>query len=286
MTFPFCRVPASLAFPLFALAGCGGVANDVAEPLVDTFSCAIRNCTESSTLGVDEISPRFTATQVDANRGITVEGFLGKSANATTTVLAAGNESVMAGADGETELRMNNPDGKRLDYTAYVNSSAAQPVVRVVFTRAGVRHVSEVTLPAAFTVLQPTGTPTLRRAGSALAVRLNLATSGDAGAAASGSCTRTDGSTFQVKEQGLGAVAETSVAGGYRLEPATVDTALNNASRAANNNVADTPAVSQCQLTVAWIRTAYGTIAPTMNGHGTLRGLREATHLLSYDARS
>ena len=285
MTFPSCRVPATLGLALFTLAGCGRVATDP-EPLDDTINCTLRNCTESSTLGVDEISPRFTATQVDANHFILVEGFLGKSANATTTVLLAANESLTAGVDGETETRLNNLEGRRLDYSLYINSTAAQPVVRVVFTRAGVRHVSEVTLPAPFTILQPTGVPTLLRSGSALPVRLNLATSGDAGAMATGGCTRTDGSTFPFKDQGLGAVAEASVAGGYRLEPATVDTALNNASRAANNNVANTPAVSQCQLTVAWIRTAYGTIAPTMNGHGTLRGRREATHLLSYDARS
>ena len=163
MTFPNCRVPASLTLSLIALAGCGGGGDDGGEPFADAFNCALRNCTESSTLNVDEISPRFTARQTEANRVITVDGFLGKSANATTTVLMAPNESVMAGADGETEMRMNNPDGKRLDYTAAVNSSAAQPVVRVVFTRAGVRHVSEVTMPAAFSVLQPSGNATLRR---------------------------------------------------------------------------------------------------------------------------
>ncbi|MDR7269840.1 hypothetical protein J2X20_002469 [Pelomonas saccharophila] len=285
MTFPNCRVPASLGCAVLALAGCGAPSDDT-EPLDDAFNCTVRNCTESSTLRVDEISPRFTATQIDANRAIFLEGFLGKSANATTTVLLAGNESLMASTDAEPEVRMNNPDGKRLDYSLYINASAAQPLVRVVFTRAGVRHVSEVMLPAAFTILQPTGAPTLRRSGSALAVRLNLATSGDASAAATGGCTRADNSSFPFKDLALAAVTEAGVAGGYRLEPATVDTAMNNASRAANKDAADTPAVRECQFTVAWIRTAYGTIAPTMNGHGTLRGQREATHPLNYDARS
>ena len=76
------------------------------------------------------------------------------------------------------------------------------------------------------------------------------------------------------------------MAGGYRLEPSTVDMALNNASRSANNNDVNTPAVSKCELSVVWTRTALGSIAPTMNGHGTLRALREAAHPLSYDARS
>ncbi len=283
MTFTNCRVPASLGLALFTLAGCGGVSD---AELPDSFNCTLRNCTESSTLGVDEISPRFTATQVDANHLIFVEGFLGKSANATTTVLLASNESLMASANGETETRLNDINGRRLDYSLYLNSTADQPVVRIVFTRAGVRHVSEVTLPGAFTVLQPTGVPILRRTGSALPVRLSLATIGGASATATGGCSRTDNSTFPFKDLTLGAVTEPGVAGGYRLEPATLDTVMNNASRAANNDAANTPAVAECQLTVAWIRTAHGTIAPTMNGHGTLTGLREATHPLNYDARS
>jgi hypothetical protein len=284
MTFPSCRVPAPTLLALL-LTGCGGVANDMAEPLVDTVTCALRNCTESSALGVDEISPRFTATQTDGGSSVVIEGFLGKSANLTTTVMPAANERLSASIDGGGEVTMSNPDGKRLDYTASLTSASARPVVRVIFTRAGVRHVSEVTLPAAFTVLQPVGCPTLTRSGASLPVRLSLATTGDAGATASGSCARSDGSSFAIRRVGLSAVTEPSVAGGYRLDPVAVDAALTNASRQANNGDVNTPAVSRCQLTVAWGRTAWGSIAATLNAHGSLGGQRQATHALVYDAR-
>ncbi|NCT83179.1 MAG: hypothetical protein GXC94_08560 [Comamonadaceae bacterium] len=283
-----CRVTALL--PLALLAGCGGVGRDIGEAFGEAvgegLSCGILNCTESATLNVDEISPRITATQVDASRTVAIEASLGKSANLLTTVLIAPNERLTAGVDGGAEVAMDNPDGRRYGFSASLASSSAQPVVRVVFTRAGMRHVSEVTLPAAFSVLQPTGQPGMTRGGAALPVRLSLASSGDAGASASGTCSRTDGSSFAVKGAGLNAVAETGVAGGYRLEPAAVDTALNAASRSANNGNVGTPAVAQCQLTVAWTRSSRGSVAATMNGHGSITGLRQASHPLAYDARS
>lgn len=279
-------MPATLLLTLLALAGCGGVGRDIGEGIGNAVGCAILNCTESSTLGVDEISPRFAATQTDASQTIVVEGSLGKSANLLTTVLIAPDERLSTSADGGNEVQMVNPDGKRLDYSTSLSSASAQPMVRVVFTRAGVRHVSEVTLPAAFSVLQPTGSPVLTRNSAALPVRLSLSTSGDAGAVASGSCSRVDGSSFSFKSQNLNAVAEASVAGGYRLNPAAVDAALNDASNKANNGSTTTAAVSQCQLTVAWTRTSRGSVAPTMNGHGALNGQRQATHPLTYDARS
>lgn len=283
---PRCRVTALLSLTLMATAGCGGVGRDIGEAFGEAIGCGILNCTESSTLNVDEISPRVTASQTDTSRTVVVEASLGKSANLLTTVLLAPNERLTASVDGGGEVAMGNPDGRRYSFSASLDSGSAQPVVRVVFTRAGVRHVNEVTLPAAFSVLQPTGQPSMTRGGAALPVRLSLASSGDAGASASGSCSRADGSSFTVKGVGLNATAETSVAGGYRLEPAAVDAALNEASRSANNGNINTPAVSQCQLTVAWTRTSRGSVAPTMNGHGTINGLRQATHALAYDARS
>jgi hypothetical protein len=278
------RLTASLVASL-AVAGCGGIADDLAQPIRDTVSCAVRICTESSTLNADEISPRFTATQTDGERTVVVDGFLGKSANFATTVMPAANERLSASADGGAEVTMTDADGKRLDYAANLSSVSAQPVVRVIFTRAGVRHVSEVTLPAAFTVLQPTGSPTLTRGAADLPVRLSLATTNTAGATAKGSCTRTDGSSFTVNGAGLGAFAETSVAGGYRLIAANIDEAMNSASRTANSGAAATPLVARCQLTVAWGQRASGTIAPTLNAHGELGGVRQATHPLSYDAQ-
>lgn len=283
-----CRVAAPLTLITLALAGCGGIASGVGDALDaigDGLVCGLRNCTESSTLNVDEISPRFSATQTTGDNRVVVDGFLGKSANVLTTVLMAPGERLSVSVDGGAEVTMSNPDGKRQDYTATLATTSTRPVVQLAFTRGGVRHVSQVTLPAPFTVLQPTGTPLLTRSGAALPVRLSLASVGDAAAVASGSCSRSDGSSFILKGTGLGARAESSVAGGYRLEPAVVDEALNTSSRSANNNDAKTAAVSRCELTVTWVQSARGSIAPTMNAHGSFTGERRAAHLLSYDAR-
>lgn len=273
---------------LLTLAGCGGVsspAEEIGSAIADGLLCGLRNCTESATLNVDEISPRFTAMQAAGDSTLVVEGDLGKSANLLTTVLIAPDERLSASVDGGTEVTLASPDGKRLNYTARIAAAGAQPVVRVVFTRGGTRHASQVTLPAGFTVLQPTGIPLLTRSGAALPVRLSQATVGAASASASGNCSRSDGSSFELKGASLGARTEASVAGGYRLEPAAVDDSLNAASRNANNNDARTPAVTRCELVVTWTAKAMGSIAPTMNGHGSLTGLRTASHPLSYDAR-
>lgn len=285
MTLQNCRAPATLLLSLMALSGCGGVANDIADAFGDAFECGLNNCTESSTLGVDEISPKFTATQSDAGRTITVEGSLGKSANVFTIVTPASNETLSASADGGPEVRMSNPDGKRYAYTASLSSTNAQPVVRVVFTRAGQRHINEVTMPAAFTVLQPTGNPLLRRNGAALSVRLSLASTANLNGSLTGSCTRADNSSFELKDASFLPYYEPSVAGGLRLEPDRMDAVLNEKSRAANKDNPNTSAVSLCQLTVTWTKTAQGSIAPTMNQHGLLTAQRQATHPLSYDAR-
>lgn len=278
-----CRVTALLT--LTTLAGCGGVANDIAGGIADGVVCAFRNCTESSKLNVDEISPRFGAAQTAGENRVVVDGFLGKSANVLTTVLMAPDEQLTVSVDGGPEVVMSNPDGKRMDYTVSLAVASAQPVVRLVFTRGGVRHVNEVTLPAGFTILQPTGSVLLTRSGAALPVRLSLPGVGDASATASGSCSRADGSSFTLKKEGLGARSEGSVAGGYRLEPALVDDNLNAASRNANNSDPKTAAVSRCELTVTWTKSAVGKVAPTMNAHGLFTGERKASHALVYDAR-
>lgn len=277
------------ALLITTLAGCGGVARDIAEDTVseplDALLCGLQNCTESSTLRVDEISPRFSATQTDGEQAVVIEGSLGKSANLFTTVLMAPNESLSASVDGGPEVALADPDGKRWRYTARLAATSAQPVVRIVFMRDGVRHVSEVTMPARFTVLQPTGAPALARGSADLAVRLSLATSNDALDAASGNCSRTDGSSFDVKKTDLRAVPQTSVAGGYRLQGAAVDEALNDASRSANSGAVTTPLVSRCQLTVAWQRKVWGTSAATLNSHTSVSAIRQATHPLSYDGQ-
>jgi predicted small secreted protein len=279
-----CRVPALVVLVPTLLAGCGGVSS-IGEDIGNGIVCGLRNCTESAQLNLDEISPRFTATQTAGDDSVVITGSLGKSANLLTTVLMAPDESLRASVDGRPEVAMSNPDGQRWDYVLRQPTSSARPVVRVVFTRGGTRHVSEVTLPPGFAVLQPTGTSLLARSGAALSVRLSQSMVATAYPTASGTCSRSDGSSFALDGTALTALPEGSVLGGYRLDPATVDANLTERSRSLNNNDTRTPAVTRCDMVVTWTQELIGTTPATMNRHGVIRGRRTATHGLSYDAR-
>lgn len=279
-----CRVPALAALVPALLAGCGGVSS-IGEDIGNGIVCGVRNCTESAQLHVDEISPRFTATQAAGDDSVVITGSLGKSANLLTTVLMAPDESLRASVDGRAEAAMSNPDGQRWDYMLRQPAASPRPVVRVVFMRGGTRHVSEVTLPPGFAVLQPTGSPLLARSGAALSVRLSQSTAATAVPTATGTCSRSDGSSFALDGTVLTAASEDSVLGGYRLDPAAVDANLTERSRSLNNNDTRTPAVTRCDMVVTWTLEQMGTTPATMNRHGVMRGRRTATHGMSYDAR-
>ena len=280
-------LPALLALLMVTIAGCGGMASDLeglGGGIVDAIACAAVGCRESSTLELNEIIPTVVATQTDAERQVNLHVTHGRT-SAFAPVLLSSTDLLTASVDGGAEAQLTPSDDMRWEFQGTRASASATPEVRVVFTRAGVRQVSQVTLPAAFSVLQPVGTAMMYRSSAALAVRLSLSTRGDATATAAGSCLRMDGSMFSVTSLRLAAVAEASVAGAYRLEPADVHAALTSASVAANKNEPATPAVAACSLLVRWSRSTDGVAAPGMSRRGSIRGVRQATHPLTYDAR-
>ena len=284
---PNCRVPALLlaAPALVMLSSCGG-GGSVGEPLVNAYDCALRNCTESSTLNTDEISTRFDAEQSEGQSTVAVSGYLGKSANVFTALMLAPGEQLRSSVDGGAETAMSNTSGNRIDFESTLPTSAARPRVTVVFVRDGVRHVNEVVLPPAFTVVQPSGTPTLARTAGSLPVRLGPDVSGSTvGVTATGRCTRTDDSAFDVKQRALTPRQESGTPGAYRLDTLGLDQALNAESQSANNNNPNTPLVSRCDLTLTWYASVSGTTATTLNRHSLYNGYRKAGHAIVYDAR-
>jgi hypothetical protein len=281
--------PAPLAVPALValLAGCGGgAAEQAGTDFADAFICgAIRNCTDSSTLQTDELSPRFGAEQPEGSGMVKVDAYMGKSANVFTAVRLAPAEQLRASVDGGAETAMANPNGNRIDHEATLPAASARPRVTVVFVRDGQRHVSEVTLPPAFAVVQPVGTPTLARTAGSLLVRLGPDDAGGgASASASGSCSRTDGSSFEVKGLGLAVRAESGTASSYRIGTVDLDQALNTSSQAANANNPLTPLVARCQLRLTWSTTSAGSTAATLNRHGIFNAYRRASHAIGYDA--
>lgn len=281
------KTPTHLGLALVVLASLsacgGGGGGDVAGALVNGLNCGLRNCTESSTLRTDEISLRFIAEQTDSQPTVTVSGFLGKSANVLTTVLISNNERLDAAADGSADTRMLNPDGQRLDYTASFPVRSAQPRARVAFVRDGVSHAAEVVLPPSFAVAAPVGTPTLARSSGNVLVTLAPAVSAS-GLAATGTCSRKNGTTFDLKDESLNARNEPGVAGAYRVDTLDVDAKMNAVSQRLNNSDPNTAIVTRCNLRLTWSVSASGTVATTLNTHSSFVGYRRASHSLVYDA--
>lgn len=285
MKFPDCRLPALLFPPALLLTACGGgPVNDIADSMAKALTCTVRNCTESSTLRTDELSMRFSATQKSGDGTLTVSGFVGKSANLTTTVLLQPGEPLSASVDGGPEQPLRNIDGQRLDYEVSLPAGSAQPVVQLVLTRDGMRHVSSVTMPATFNIAAPTGTPTLARSAGSLAVKLAPAPASPVSATMQGSCTRKDGSGFDVKPRSGLTVAAGPAAGDFRIDTLPLDKSLNDLGLAANNNAVGTSLVSRCQLTLTWAASAAGTAPATLNRYSSFNASREASHSISYDA--
>jgi len=285
---PKCRVPASLLLitsMLALLASCGG-GGSVGEDLANAYICGLRNCTESSTLRADEISTHFDAEQSEGQAQVKVSAYLGKSANVFTVLMLQPNEQLRASVDGGAEAGMVNTGMARIDYESTLPSATVRPRVTVVFVRDGVRHVNEVVLPAAFTVVQPTGTPTLARTAGSLLVRLGPDVSGSSvGVHASGSCSRTDGSVFDVKSRPLVPRLESGAPNDFRLDTLALDQALNAESQSAANNNPNTPLVARCELNLVWYAGVTGTTAATLNRHSLFNGYRRAGHAIVYDAR-
>lgn len=248
-------------------------------------NCTFRNCTESSTLRTDEISMRFTAEQGAGDSQVKVSGFVSKSANLLTTVLLQPTEKLSASVDGGAEMVLRNPDGKRLDYEASLPASTDEPLVSLVFTRDGVRHVSRALLPPRFTVAEPTGAPLLPRSAGSLTVKLAPAPKGvsSLGASIHGRCSRKDGSHFNVQHRNVSARADRQ-AGVYFIDTLTLDADLNAVSQGANNNLPSTSLVSRCELNVTWTASNAGTPPATLNTHSIFSASRTAGHAIVYDA--
>ena len=262
------------------LSACGGGGG-----IEEAAGCSLLNCKESATLQVTDISPRYLVTQSGTNR-VRVEARLGQSANLLTTVRPSGSDRLSASV-GSQRADLGDTDGKRMAFAAEFSESAAQPSVTVMFHRGGETHVSTVTLPAAFSVTAPAGTSYLARSAGKLLVNLSLAKPAQAGASAHVVCQRIDGSFFENKTVTLPSSydAQAGALGQYRIDTLTLDAALNEASRLANNSNINTPLVAACEMDVSWIHGVQGQLAAGMNRHGSIQAQRTARHRVNYDAR-
>jgi len=263
-----------------ALAGCGGVADDIAKPVVDTYVCAFTNCKESETLALQDISPSFVVSQAEGQ--LRAEAGFGYRANLLTQVRLSGSDRLSAMAQGQRH-DFSNTDDSRASWVAQWPAEGGAAGVQLVLQRGAQTFVSSVQLPV---LAMPSAQQelTLTRSSGGYAAQLSSGDSAHLSAHADGVCTRVDGSGFTLQGQGI----EVSPRGGgadawlYWVDSAWLDKRLNELSRQSNGAAAGTAAVASCQLAVSWALEVPGQLDPAFSSHGRIVGRALVRQRLSY----
>ncbi|MBT9492206.1 MAG: hypothetical protein IV107_07605 [Paucibacter sp.] len=258
------------------LSACGG---SIVDDIVDDVTCAVTNCKQSDTLSLGDISPRFTVTQ--ENGQVKVEGRLGYSANVVTVVHPSGNDHLSASV-GNQRRDLADEDGKRTKYSTLLADTSEQPLVTANFVRGSELHGSTVTMPKAFAVVAPTGTPVISRSSGKLLVQMSQPFSDKMSLSVDMLCKRADGSSFDSKGEPLASSPE---GGSYRISTVELDLALNRASVNYNTQSPNSSLVQTCELSFHWVLRQTGTVASTLNRHSSIVAERRAKVAASYDAR-
>ncbi|MCV2353107.1 hypothetical protein LNV09_02905 [Paucibacter sp. B2R-40] len=258
------------------LTACGG---SLVDAIVDDLTCAVTNCKDSATLNVDDISPKFTVTQDKGQ--VRVEGRLGYSANLITVVHPSGNDHMSASV-GNQRRDLEDEDGKRTNYSVFLADASEQPIVTANFVRGSELHGSTVTMPKAFSVVAPTGSPMIGRSSGKFLVQLSQPYSDQMSLSVSMVCKRADGSSFDSKGEPLASAPE---ANAYRISTLELDTALNRASYNYNTQSPNSSLVQTCELSFQWVLRQTGTVASTLNRHSSIVAERRAQNTANYDAR-
>ncbi|MDY0744881.1 hypothetical protein SNE35_10205 [Paucibacter sp. R3-3] len=265
------------------MTGCGG-GGDIGEPLLDGYTCALNNCKESNTVSTDNVSPRFTITQVSGK--VHVDAWLGQSANLLTTLMPSPGDSLTASDGDVPPVALRDASGNRLSWVTDFSDASAQPRITVNFVRNGQTYPNVVTMPKPFSIVSPTGVPQIRRSTGQFDVKLASENLQSVGLAVDANCTRSDRSNFTSKGVGLNRQQDTTDASTFHISTLALDKALNDASVAANKNDPLTSPVASCSLTLNWVITVEGTVAPTLNQHGWIVATRSVGLAASYDAGS
>jgi len=270
-------------FCLLALSACGG--SGPGDDFDNAMSCIFANCKDSDTLKVADISALYTVSQSGGN--VRVDAQLGQSANLLTRLRLTSQDRLSATV-GNQRAELTATDSTQLFYAANFSNGTAQPSASVEFQRGADSYTSTVTMPAAFSVVAPTGTSLLARSSGKLLVHLSLPVSVQATASANLiDCVRVDNSHFSAQAVPVASSWDDPAApnGRYRIDTLALDKTLNERSANANNNNASTALVASCELELVWTYRLNGTISPGMNQHGYISALRTASHKIVYNSR-
>nr|WP_295082969.1 hypothetical protein [uncultured Roseateles sp.] len=272
---------------LLTLSACGGGSAEIDHFVKDTTEaslCVLYNCTESDTVVVGDISPKYVVTQSSGGQ-VHVAARLGKTANLLTVVRPTKGDTLTASLGGQqSELR--NIDKYRMDYAVDFADGSAQPSVVVNFVRAGEAHASSVTMPAPFRILSPTGPINLGRQSGFLWVRMDLAGDAPLSLQTALSCVRADGSSFK-GDTAVPSSYDANANGGpaWRVSTLDLDLALNNVGLGLGGSTPNKSPVQSCELDFNWLLSKPGKTAATLSKYSSIRAERSAGQHISYDAR-
>lgn len=273
---------------LLTLSACGGggIGSDIDHFVKDTSEaslCVLYNCTESDTVVVGDISPKYVVTQSGGQ--VHVAARLGKSANLLTVVRPTKGDTLTASL-GAQQSALRNIDNYRMDYAVDFADGSNQPSVVVNFVRAGEAHASSVTMPAPFRILSPSGPINLGRQSGFLWVRMDLAGDAPLSLQTALSCVRADGSSFK-GDTAVPSSYDANANGGpaWRISTLDLDLALNNVGLGLGGSTPNKSPVQSCELDFNWLLSKAGKTAATLSKYSSIRAERSAGHHISYDAR-
>ncbi|MEJ5999853.1 hypothetical protein [Paucibacter soli] len=264
-----------------ALAGCGGVADDIAKPIADAYVCAFTNCKESDSLALEDISPSFVVSRAAGQ--LRVEAGFGYRANLLTQVRLSSSDRLSAIVDGQRH-DFSSTDDSRANWVAQFPANGATPSVQLTLERGTRTLTSSVQLPQ-LALLSTAQSVTLTRSSGGYVVQLSSGDSAHLGARVEGECSRVDGSRFKLTGDAIAYSPQGSGAGGawaYRVDSAQLDSRLNELSRQNNKQDPATSPVASCQLSVNWVLDQPGQLDPGFSSHGRIVGRAQVSQGLSY----
>jgi len=273
------RLPLRLASALFAMTwlhGCGG-GDGGASDMATAMACAFANCKDSPEVVASDIAASYEVVQEGTR--VSVTSTLGYRYNLVTVVRLRGGDALVASA-GTQSRQMVATDPLLVNFTASFEAQPATPTLSVDFIRGTQVERSTVTLPKAFVLLNPLGPVTLPLSAGQLLVDVSAPPAEPVTVNASGTCSRTDGTSVAYNSGLMGAVQLVGAMGSgsrYRVDAAALDVAI-NATGAAK--------VTQCDLTLKWQRVIEGSSPAGLHPNSKILGITQQPMALHYDAMS
>lgn len=254
---------------LASLAGCGG--GSVADVLLgDPFGC-IGSCKESTLIATSALSPDYVATS-DGQRTVIRAGL--RTSGGTNHDVQLNNEKLYVQLDGEQRYEMRDDD-RRVEWSAEAQGGNGGRRFRIDFERlSGNTHSATITMPQAFDLTAPGGTPTITNSSQPLAVNVSAPATERLQTWLAADC----GPSFdRIGPRQVSLLAPTASGGGsvYTLDAGSVISFVRPATG---------PAPTRCAITLTLRRELKGTFDASFRSDANVTGRFDRLLVIQYDA--